>query len=128
MSIDLAFYNAGCEDSRGARRFLVIARRALRRVLRPIFQHLTAILQDVCNRLDAAERADAGLRTDLDALARRHDDLRDQMQATIAFGWDYVAMTRRLATLEDRVEALSAHADGPGADAVPFPPPRAEAC
>jgi hypothetical protein len=28
------------------------------------------------------------------------------MQSAVAFGWDYVALTRRLAILEDRVEAL----------------------
>jgi hypothetical protein len=130
MSIDLAFYNAGCENSRGARRFLVLARRALRRVLRPIFQHLAAILQNVCDRLDAAERADAGLRTDLDALARRHEDLRDQLQATIAFGWDYVALVRRVAVLEDRVETLMAAIGDESRTSLPFPAAdgRAEAC
>jgi hypothetical protein len=128
MSIDLAFYNAGCENPKGARKLLVLSRRALRRVLRPVFQHLAAILQHLCDRLDAADRADAGLRTDLDHLARRHEDLREQMQAAIAFGWDYVAMARRLAALEDRVEALTVASEGQGADAVPFPGPRAEAC
>ena len=32
----------------------------------------------------------------------------EQMQAAMALGWDYVAMTRRIAALEDQVAALLA--------------------
>ncbi len=136
MTTDLAFYNVGCEDPRGPRRVVVLARRALRRVLRPIFQRQVALFQALCDRLDAAERDDASLRAELATLARRQDDLNEQTQATIAFGWDYVAMVRRLAALEDRVEALTAALNGQGDDpraSVPFPGSegaevRAEAC
>jgi hypothetical protein len=54
---DLAFYEVGCDDARGPRRLLVLARRALRRVLRPFFLRLVAILQALCARLDATEAA-----------------------------------------------------------------------
>jgi hypothetical protein len=105
---DLAFYNAGCDEPTGRRRLIVPVRRVLRRILRPIFQHQVQLFQALCVRLDAAELADRELRTDLDNLTARHDRIVDQMHATVAFGWDYVAMTRRMATLEDRVEALLA--------------------
>lgn len=109
---DLAFYNAGCHEPRGARRAVVPVRRALRRVLRPIFQRQVEIFQNLCDRLDAAERADHALRERLDVLSGRQDAFAEQVQTTIAFGWDYVAMVRRLAVLEDRVEALAARAEG----------------
>lgn len=134
MMTDLAFYEAGCDDPRGLRRILVLARRALRRILRPIFQRQVVLLQAILDRLDAADRTDAATRADLDALARRHDDLNEQIQATIAFGWDYVALVRRVACLEDRVESLTAGSAGSeeAGASVPFPSatagPRAEAC
>jgi hypothetical protein len=115
---DLAFYNAGCHEPKGARRVVVPARRALRRLLRPIFQRQAELLQAICHRLDAAEAADAALRGNVDALARRQDQLADQMRETIAFGWDYVALTRRLAALEDRIAASTT----PVADSSNAPP------
>ncbi len=131
---DLAFYNAGCQEPRGLRRVLVFARRGLRRILRPIFQRQVELFQALCDRLDAAERADASLRDDLNALAKRHDNLNAQMQTAMAFGWDYVAMVRRLSVLEDRVETLiqtsgpTANADDARPSSVPFPDAKAEAC
>lgn len=131
MSMDLAFYDAGCENPRGLRRPLIFARRALRRILRPIFQRQVALYQAMLDRFDAAEQADASLRADLDELSRRHESLNEQSQATIAFGWDYVALVRRLAVLEDRVETLTAAREGEtSAASVRFPTDdsRAEAC
>ena len=101
---DLAFYNAGTEPARGLKRAVVPARRALRRVLRPIFARQVEILQSICDRIEAAEAADRGHRAEVDAHLARVDE---QLQMTLAFGWDYAALVRRLATLEDRVEALS---------------------
>lgn len=109
---DLAFYNVGCHEARGVRRLVVLARRALRRILRPIFLRQVELFQSLCHRLDAAERRDAEHREGLDHLTRRQDHLADQMQQTIAFGWDYVALVRRVAVLEDRLEALSAREQG----------------
>jgi hypothetical protein len=82
---DLAFYNAGCSGLKGWRRIVIPFRRLLRRLLRPIFQRQVALFEQVF---------------------RREDLLEAQIQTTMAFGWDYVALVRRLAVLEDRVEAL----------------------
>lgn len=109
--IDLAFYNAGCEQPRGARRVVVLVRRVLRRILRPIFSRQVEILQHLCDRLDRQDEERQVLRKDLDEVTRRDDQLALQTQAAMSFGWDYVAMVRRLAVLEDRVEALVAHAE-----------------
>ncbi|MEO6809438.1 MAG: hypothetical protein ABI353_10055 [Isosphaeraceae bacterium] len=105
---DLAFYNVGCGEAKGMRRLVVLARRGVRRILRPIFLRQVELFQSLCNRLDAAERRDAEHRHELDHLTRRQDHLGDQMQHTMAFGWDYVALVRRVAVLEDRLEALAA--------------------
>jgi hypothetical protein len=114
--IDLAFYNAGCGGLKGPKKAIIPFRRALRRVLRPIFQRQVDILQHLCDRLDGDDREIRGLRTDLDHLTRRHEHAASQIQATMAFGWDYVAMARRLAILEDRVEALMARAERAAGD------------
>lgn len=105
---DLAFYNVGCQGAKGPRRLVVLARRAVRRILRPIFLRQVELFQSLCDRLDVAERLDAEHRHELDHLTRRQDHLADQMQHTIAFGWDYVALVRRVAVLEERLEALNA--------------------
>lgn len=117
---ELAFYDVGCDAPRGPRRAVILARRGVRRVLRPIFVRLAEILRGLAARLDAAEAADAALRGEVEALGRKADDLADRVQTALAFGWDYAALARRLATLEDRVEALSSASDGARAS-VPFP-------
>ncbi len=58
--IDLAFYEAGGQDAKGLRSLLVMARRGLRRILRPIFLRQAEIYQYLIRRLD-----------DLDTLAPR---------------------------------------------------------
>jgi hypothetical protein len=131
---DLGFYNAGCDEPQGVRRLVVPLRRLIRRILRPIFQRQVELFQSLCDRIDVADCNDQSLRSELANLANRHDDLADQMQSTIAFGWDYVALTRRLAILEDRVEALMARNEGqdaalgrPSVPAFPDDAPRAQA-
>src|SRR5579883_1004355 len=111
---DLAFYNVGCEPQPGPRRLVVLMRRALRRVLRPIFQRQVEILTSLCDRLDAAEHQTACLR-------KNQEELSEQLQTTLAFGWDYVALVRRLAVLEDRVESLMEQSVAPhsGHDSTP---------
>ena len=96
---DFAFYNAVEDAPRGWKRALVPARRLSRRLLRPYFLRLAEILADLSRRIDATEKGTRDLHARLDHTS-------DQLQETIAFGWDYAAMTRRLAALEDRVEAL----------------------
>jgi hypothetical protein len=109
---DLAFYNAGTDDARGlSRQVVLLPRRLARRLLRPIFLQLAQILQYLCIRLDAAERAGAQQRDDLERLARQQTALAEHVQASMALGWDHVALVRRLAVLEDRVERLTAQVE-----------------
>ena len=99
---DFAFYNAGVDDATGPRRALAMARRLLRRVLRPIFFRQEAIYRDLQEQIDILE-------SQIRALA-------DRAEATDAFGWDHVAMARRLAAIEDRLvpEGDSDHHRGLG--------------
>jgi hypothetical protein len=82
---DLAFYEAGCREVKGKRRVIVPFRRLLRRLLRPIFLKLEE---------------------ELNALDRRQDRLERDLKATEAITWDHVAVSRRLAMLEDHLETL----------------------
>lgn len=118
---DLAFYNEGGQSRGGVRQGVVLARRLLRRVLRPIFmrqveifQHLVDRLDRLAPRVDAHEHAVWALRSDADSLkqrqdevSRRQEEVSEQLQTALAFGWDYVALVRRLATLEDQVASLT---------------------
>ena len=94
---DFAFYNAGVDDATGPRRALALARRLLRRILRPIFFRQETIYRDLQQQIDALE-------CQFRALA-------DRSEATDAFGWDHVAMARRLAAIEDRLRPEAPKAD-----------------
>ena len=96
---DFAFYNAGGSGGSGPRRVLVLARRLLRRILRPVFFRQEEIYRDLQAQIDELTRR-------RDALAEQVHGLSAQLDAAAAFGWDYVALARRLAALEDHVEAL----------------------
>jgi hypothetical protein len=109
---DLAFFNAGCARKTGIRKLIVPPRRALRRLLRPIFQSQVVLFQWICDRLDEGERNDHKLEREFKDLTQRQDRLGEQIQATQALGWDHVALVRRLAVLEDRVEALASGRSG----------------
>ncbi len=90
---DFAFYNAGCERSGSWKRSLIVApRRLLRRLLRPIFQR--------------QEQIDHQLQDQIEAIGGKSDGLAREVSAVAALGWDHVALTRRLAMLEDEVERL----------------------
>jgi hypothetical protein len=106
---DLAFYNAGCDGPRGARWLLVLARRLLRRLLRPIFLRQVELLQSLIDRLDRGEMSVRTVQDDVDRIAQRMDDVDERLETVLAFGWDYVAMVRRLAVLEDQVAVLTGH-------------------
>ena len=69
---------------------------------------LVEILASIVQRLDADEHEIRDLRGQIDDLRRRHDDQSAKLPATMAFGWDYVAMVRRLAVLEEHVDTLLA--------------------
>jgi hypothetical protein len=101
---DLEFYNAGCGEAQGLRRIVVVVRRALRRVLRPIFAHQVFLYQYLIDRLDRSETAVQG---ELETLRKRQDELTERVETIQAFGWDYVAMVRRLAVLEDQLADLT---------------------
>ncbi len=107
----LAFYNSGCEPSHGPSLVGVFLRRRLRNLLRPMFLRLVEILGSLCHRLDVAEREAEDIRNLVDDLRRRQEEQAGKLPATLAFGWDYVAMVRRLAILEEHVDALMAARD-----------------
>jgi hypothetical protein len=46
------------------------------------------------------------LDAELNSLERRQEQLDWQFKTAMAFGWDHVAMARRLAVLEDHVDGL----------------------
>jgi hypothetical protein len=118
---DFAFYNVGCHEVKGVRRLSVLVRRMLRRILRPIFVRQAEMFRQLADLLDDHEHRIFALRVGSDALdrrndelavrheglSRRQDELADQIQTTMAFGWDYVALVRRLAALEDQVAVLT---------------------
>jgi hypothetical protein len=89
---DYHFYNYGYTEPTGFRRIAIPFRRLLRRLLRPMFERQV----DLCRQLDA----------DIHTLSARQDRLHHQLEATSAFNCDYIAMVRRLAALEEHVEAL----------------------
>lgn len=124
---DLAFYNVGTEPGGGFRTLVVAPRRLLRRLLRPFLYRLVEILQSLCDRLDAEEQASRSLRVEMGELSARQDELTESLRTSITLGWDHVALARRLATLEDRVELLTrlVEADLPEPDEeVPMESPR----
>jgi hypothetical protein len=104
---DLAFYDAGFHDVRGLRRVVLPARRLLRRILRPFFFRQLAIYQDIYRRLEA--QAEAQTQAHRALLA----ELRSFQQAVQL---DDRAVARRLAALEDRVEAILSGAPPHGSD------------
>jgi hypothetical protein len=94
---------------RGLRRPVIPVRHLLHRLLRPVFLRLAERFQHLGARLDAHERELAALRGEVGKLT-------GQMQATLAFGWDYAALVRRLAVLEDLVARQAdpwAHSSSP---------------
>jgi len=92
----IRFEQPGPQGSSGLKRALVPFRRVLVRILRPILVQMADALQSFSTRLDAAEKR-------LDVMDGRNDRQDEILQATIGFGWDHVAATRRLAALEDQV-------------------------
>ena len=102
----LAFYNVGCQPSPGSLGIKARVRRQLSRAFRPMFVRLVEILSSIVRRLDHDEHEIRELRAAINDLHRRQEEQAGKLPATIAFGWDYVAMVRRLAVLEEHVDAL----------------------
>ena len=103
MRQELAFYNVGCQEPRGARRVVVPFRRLLRRVLRPIFVRQVEILNSLCDRLDQDEHASRALRADLEHISQRQFHLAEQLQGSVALGWDYRTLNEGLADATARM-------------------------
>ncbi|WP_152052017.1 hypothetical protein [Tautonia marina] len=89
---DFAFYNAGIDDAKGPKRVLGLARRLVRRLLRPMFFHQEALYRD--------------LQTQIDHLTGQVEALSQRSAAADAFRWDAVAMARRLASIEDHLARI----------------------
>lgn len=125
--MDLAFYNAGCEASKGKRALLIAPRRLIRRMLRPMAYRLEDILKHFLLRMDHADRNMGTLHADFLALRTEVMNLRahnailservneltnhtvvlaDQARTAIAMAWDEVAVVRRLAVIEEHIETL----------------------
>jgi hypothetical protein len=102
---DFAFYNAGINDAKGPKRVLGLARRLVRRLLRPMFFHQEALYRDLQAQIDH-------LTGQVEALSRRS-------ATTDAFRWDSVAMARRLASLEDHLARMES--PEPVGQAAPAP-------
>ena len=102
----LRYYDVACQKEAGGSRLDLWLRRQLRRILLPMFVRNVQLIQSIVGRLDANEPEIRRIGDALRHLEQRQDELATKLPATIAFGWDYVAMTRRLAALEDQVEML----------------------
>lgn len=80
--------------------------RGVRTLVRPSLQRLTRAFQWLCDEPGPRPDPMHDLRTEIQQLCCRIDQLESQLQTTMAFGWDYIALCRRTAVLEDRVETL----------------------
>lgn len=90
---DYKFYAAGMDPARFS--WLVVpGRRAVRRLLRPVFYRQEELFAEFGNDIDELKAQVAKLSVELEALK--------------GLVWDHVAVTRRLAALEDRIGDTSA--------------------
>lgn len=113
---DLRFDQAGLDTPSGLKRAVVPVRKAIVRILRPMLVQMSDALQSFSSRIDATERR-------LAELEGRHETHNEQLQATISFGWDYVATVRRLTAIEDQLAQVLAHQqtrDADGQMTLPF--------
>ncbi len=120
---DLDFQGPGALRQAGEPSRTFALRRWICRLLQPVFQKQLEILQAICTRLDSEEWATVSLQRQVQYVDGRVDTLSSQMRTTVALGWDYVATVRRLAVLEDRVEALMVareQDEGDASASVPF--------
>jgi hypothetical protein len=85
-----------------------LAIRRARHVLHPIVGPALQTLQSLCDQMVRVRQQQDDLRGALGAIDSRQTELTEQVQATQAIGWDHAALVRRLATLEERVETLTA--------------------
>jgi hypothetical protein len=120
--MDLAFYNAGCENPHGSHRVaaVVLLRRLIRRLLRPLFLRQVEILQHIIARLDEQPRATALIRQELQVeLQLFRDEQADQARAVRAlreeidqaiesFRTELAVLAQRDDQLAERFQAIQA--------------------
>jgi hypothetical protein len=104
---DYAFYNAGCTGPEWPRKVVIPLRRLLRRLLRPIFFRQAELFEHLGREIHELSATQRHLGEHVEAVVRRQDELDRRLRASLALGWDYVALVRRLAILEDRVNQLN---------------------
>jgi hypothetical protein len=85
------------------------------RVARRLFRRQVAINRSLSARLEALEQIPRVPPPDvrpilerLAALERRQEAVEQRADSSLALGWDHVALARRLAEIEDRLEAIEA--------------------
>ncbi|MDE2507469.1 MAG: hypothetical protein KGM43_09675 [Planctomycetota bacterium] len=103
---DLTFYNDLGPGPVGWKRVVLLPRRLVRRVLRPIFQRQVQIYHDLTHRQQVLGARVEGACGALERLVARHAVLADDVRAASALGWDHAALARRLAALEDHFAAI----------------------
>jgi hypothetical protein len=124
---------------KGAEKLLALGRRLARRIRRASPLHPGHGSRQIHDRLarvedlarsahlkgDAAHEKSDENHAQLDHLTRRLDRVDELVQTAVGFHWDYTALVRRLAELEDRFIALSDPAppsfDGEAHPSIPFP-------
>ena len=128
----------GVDESGRGRSIMQPTRRALGRILRPYFAHQQAQVHRVEERVDAIDRrlpsvdelaaavteladiqgqlaqALEALTAQVVALGERQEEIDRKAAVVSAVSWDHVALTRRLAAIEDALTGEEA-----GAEAVP---------
>lgn len=78
-------------------------RRLIKTMLQRLAPRALVIYESIFRRLDELEKLSRESRYQLDAMAAQVETGTAMAQASLAMGWDHVALVRRLAVLEDRV-------------------------
>lgn len=99
---DYKFYGEGMDPRRGGQ-VVVLTRRVLRRLLRPIFYRQAALFEE--------------LGAEIENLSARVARLEADAKTTGAVGSDLTALTRRLAAIEDRLNRYSENGKAVGVTA-----------
>ena len=121
---DFAFYNAGCVEPKGLRRGVVLVRRILRRILRPILYRQAELLGSVSREIakTAAKQSEdhANMLRTLEAHSTRQDFLDRQTETAIAMGWEMQEMAQRIATLEAQIQTFSSRPNEATTSSAPW--------
>ena len=123
---ELNLIEAGCGPATGRRHIVLFVRKVTRKVIRPWLVRLDDLFRAVIERIDTADRNAASLQGHVNQFASsvvpRLDRLdavtgslpsveaaiaalEEKLSAFQALHWDHVALTRRLASIEDVIVA-----------------------